>query len=120
MPRLLDHRGRPLPRQRKQLPPEEIARRKTIAGTKDTARVLTEKMEPGDWIGCYECVALDSVYIGERMLLVFGADQYDAAKIGSPAPDTNSFGLGWKFRLVEKQRDINSAAQWLHRLSENL
>jgi len=90
---------------------QELRRDSRVRGTADT---LKRKMEPGDWVACFECHALDSQYAGERMLLIYGGADYDAFKVGSSAPDTKSFGTGWKFRLVEKLRDPLEAAAWLY------
>lgn len=91
-----------------------------LAAAAATATRLRERADPGDIFACYECIALDSSYLGQRMILAFGADQDEQLKIGSRAPDTNSFGPGWKFRLIEKHRDATVAANWLHRVAEVL
>ena len=79
---------------------------------------LRARKDEGDWYGCYECVALDSIYVGERMVLTFGADDRERAKLGTRAPDTRTFGPGWKFTLQQKLDDPAAAIAWLHRLEE--
>lgn len=117
-PQLLDARGRPIARPSRSK--EESERIAAVARTLDTERELRRRCDPGDGIAGFECLALDSQFIGERMLLVYDASTFEKLKVGSTAPDTKSFGLGWKFRLIEKFTDPQRAAQWLHRLAEKI
>lgn len=91
---------------------------KRLAPARATAQTLRERMDEGDGIGGFECAALDSVHVGERMLLVYGAADFAALKLGSRAPDTKSFGLGWKFLLAIKTTSPDDAAAWLHRVGD--
>ncbi len=60
------------------------------------------------WIGIFENQALDSVDAGRRVAMFFDMGQWDAAEIGSRAPDTNNF-IGWKYRLVCKAKTVDEA-----------
>lgn len=82
------------------------------------ARELRAYHNEGDWYGCYECVALDSQYIGERMVLPFAAGERGKTKLGDRAPDTKTFGPGWKFTLQAQLDNPDEAVAWLHRLGD--
>jgi hypothetical protein len=89
-------------------------------GSQKQARAAAEKLrngqDDGDWFGCFECAALDSQFIGERMVLTFDARQH--AELGERAPDTKSYGLGWRFLLKAKTESADDAAAWLFRVGD--
>jgi hypothetical protein len=89
-----------------------------VEHAREQARELRAKQEEGDWYGCFECVALDSAYLGHRMVLTFGADQRSVAKLGDRAPDTRTFGPGWKFLLRAQLDNPDEAVAWLHRVGD--
>lgn len=103
---------------------EEVAREaatnveRRVAGARVTAQTLRARLDPGDWIGGFQCEALDSSYVGQRMLLVFGREAFSGYLLGMQAPDTKSFGPGWKFRLAIKTESADEAASWLHRVGD--
>ena len=86
-------------------------------------RIVTERIEdkfaqwfengdPGDWVGIFENHDLGHPDIGQTFALFFDADQYDKAIVGkSSAPDTATFGIGWRYLLTSKHRDLESTLE---------
>lgn len=73
---------------------------------------LLAKGDEGDWIGVFECEALDSSMLGFRFAMLFDAADFDTVEIGrTHAPDTQ-FGLGWKFLLKARCRTAGQAMEW--------
>jgi hypothetical protein len=72
--------------------------------------------DPGDFIGVFECEALDSSFLGTRIAVPFASDQWERAVVGrTTAPDSVTFkhgyGAGWKFILKGKFMDPVAAAE---------
>ena len=78
------------------------------------AQMASWLTDPGDWIGVFECQALDSRHLGSRFAVPFAADQWDRAEVGkTTAPDSVTFkhgyGAGWKFVLMGKFLTVDAA-----------
>lgn len=74
--------------------------------------------DPGDWIGVFECEAMDSQFLGERIAIPYTGESYDLAEVGKmSAPDSVTFkygyGAGWKFILKGKHHTAGLALEAL-------
>jgi hypothetical protein len=96
----------------------QLAHDQQLARARVTAQTLRNKLVDGDWVAGFECKALDSTHAGQRMLLVFDREAFEGYLLGMQAPDTKSFGPGWKFRLDVKTDNADDAAAWLHRVGD--
>ena len=65
------------------------------------------------WIGIFENKALDSASTGHRVAVFFDMSQWDAAEIGSRAPDTSTF-IGWKYQLIGKAKTVEEAFSYMN------
>ena len=89
--------------------------------TNDQLAKLTSWLtDPGDFIGVFECEALDSQFLGTRIAVPFAGDQWEAAEVGkTSAPDSVTFkhgyGAGWKFVLKGKFMTAEGAAEGLEK-----
>lgn len=73
---------------------------------------LLAKGDEGDWLGVFECEALDSRMLGLRFAMLFDKADFEKAEIGrTSAPDTQ-FGVGWKFILKAKCLTVDEAMEW--------
>jgi len=73
---------------------------------------LLDKGDPGDWLGVFECEALDSHWLGLRFAMLFDKSDFDKVTIGKThAPDTK-LGLGWRFILKAKCLTVDEAMVW--------
>jgi hypothetical protein len=72
-------------------------------------------LEDGEsWIGVFECHALDSEFVGQRIAFCFDSKQWERAVIGKTrAPDNRRTGPGWKFILVAKCETVEDAVRAL-------
>lgn len=67
-------------------------------------------LDEGNIVGVFECKALDSVHAGTRFALPFDrAHDHDLVLGKTRAPDTTTFGMGWKFLLELKTTDAEIA-----------
>jgi len=66
------------------------------------------------WIGCFENQDLSSGNCGHRFALCFDDKQWDAGIISkSRAPDHKDIGLGWRYTLKLKTREIETAVAYV-------
>ena len=71
------------------------------------------------WVGCFENADLGHPNIGQRILLPYDDDVFEKAELRkTPAPDSGSYGLGWRYLLELKTRDAVEAARWMLRLDD--
>lgn len=59
-------------------------------------------------IAVYENHDLGHPLVGRRIVWPFSRNQGDLLKLGSQAPD-GSYGLGWRWRLIEKTENLDRA-----------
>jgi hypothetical protein len=70
-----------------------------------------------DWLHCgwaigvFENKDLGSPHVGERFALPFSRNDMEFLKIGETrAPDTKTFGMGWRYILVDKPTTVGAAS----------
>jgi hypothetical protein len=73
---------------------------------------LDTPADPGDWVGVFENQDLGHRDLGRRIGLLYGADQWDIAEVGRTTAPDSPIGMGWRFILVAKVRDVDEVLGW--------
>ena len=78
-------------------------------------RRVADWLSKGWKIGVFENMDLGARMVGHRIALPFG-DEFDAAEIGkAKAPDSPSYGMGWRYILIAKPLTAEDAADLIFR-----
>lgn len=85
-----------------------------MSTTNDNRDVQRHMMEgwvrAGYWIGVFENRDLGHPAIGQRCAFPFGEELFEAAVVDKTrAPDGRHIGLGWRYILKSKHRDVDGA-----------
>lgn len=73
-----------------------------------------DNFEDGDWIGGFENQELGHPDLGQRVVMVFGPEDWNTAIIGKTTkPDTQQL-IGWRYVLGGKFRDPDEAIAFVN------
>jgi hypothetical protein len=79
------------------------------AAVKNMREMFERWVREGAVVCIYQNQAFDSAAFGQRFALRRSAEEAAGLKLGEPAPDTTTIGVGWRWLLVDTQTTVDGA-----------